>query len=268
MPRQRRRDQSGRRWKRRQARLERDRNLGIARDPNHQRIHVDSLEFASLFTVVGGRAKIGDAIVRAFDCNGRRPRSAVAPRILDIERDKASKLMAKARDAAAIRRAKEKLRQEQKQSQIDDLLTAYEHNLFVWRRQEVPDQKLRSVLVGSNAGKDPTRESDSLVICFKADDGRYYIGEETWHGGWSTADGNGFRERIDVCIDVLQNDDGTLLTFADESEAHRAIKLAAHMGELERFEDQKSADYVRRHADRLRIWHHDDHDMKRIYGRE
>jgi len=269
MPRKRRRDKSGRRWKRRQARIQRARALGVNRDSNHQRIHVDSLEFASLFTVLGGRAKIGDGIVRAFTCDGRRPGPAVAPRILDIERDKASKLMAKARDAEAIRRAKEKLRTEQKQALIDDLLTAYEHNLFVWRRQEVPDQRMRSVLIGTNQGKDPTRESDSLVICFKADDGRYYVGEEKWSGEWSAPDDNGHRERIGVHVELYEESDSNdPQTFADESEAHRAIKLAAHMGEHERIEDQQNADYVRRFADRLRIWHRGDHDMKKIYSRE
>ena len=68
------------------------------------------MEYACLFTIVGGREVIGPGIVRAFDMHGRKPGKAVTPNLLQIGRDKAGKLMAQAVDAAAIRQIREDLR--------------------------------------------------------------------------------------------------------------------------------------------------------------
>lgn len=256
-----RRESSGNRWKRNRAAKARYRMLGIdPRNPNHQRIEIDSMEFACLFTVIGGRDPIGPGIVRAFDMHGRRPGKAVAPNILQIGRDKASKLMAKARDAEAIRQIREDQREERKQLQVNRLMAAIDRDAFGWYRQEVPDQKLRSVLAGSNNGKDPTRESDNLVVCFKGDDGRYHVAEETWDGSWSNADEHGHRERVGVNLDSLD------ITFHDEHEAQRALVFAAKAGELERFADREDASHFHRIAARLRAWEHQGQDRKQIYG--
>ncbi|KKK72102.1 hypothetical protein LCGC14_2907250, partial [marine sediment metagenome] len=158
------------------------------------------MEYACLFTVIGGRTLIGPGIVRAFDRHGQKPGEAVAPNMLQIGRDKASKLMARARDAEAIRQIREDLREERKQTQVNRLMSAAGRDAFGWYRQDVPDQKLRSVLCGSNNGKDPSRESDSLVVCFKAGDGRYYVAEETWDGSWSAEDRDGHRDRVGVDV--------------------------------------------------------------------
>ena len=256
-----RRESSGKRWKRNRAAQARYRALGTdPRNPNHQRIELDSMEFACLFTVIGGRDPIGPGIVRAFDAHGQKPGQAVAPNLLQIGRDKASKLMARARDAAAIRQIREDQREEGKQMQVNRLMAAVDRDAFGWYRQEVPDQKLRSVLCGSNNGKDPTRESDSLVVCFKADDGRYHIAEETWDGSWSAPDADGYRERVGVNLDSLP------ITFHDEHEAQRALIFAAKAGELERFADREDATHMHRIAARLRVWEHQGQDRKQIYG--
>jgi len=120
MPRKRKtRESSGNRWKRNRASVARYRSLGVdPRNPNHQRIEIDSMEYACLFTIVGGREVIGPGIVRAFDMHGRKPGKAVTPNLLQIGRDKAGKLMAQAVDAAAIRQIREDLREEKKQTQV------------------------------------------------------------------------------------------------------------------------------------------------------
>lgn len=256
-----RRESSGKRWKRNRASMARYRALGVdPSDPNHQRIEIDSMEFACLFTIVGGREPIGPGIVRVFDMHGQRPGKAVSPNLLQIGRDKASKLMAQAQDAAAIREIREDQREEKKQMQVNRLVSASDRDSFGWYRQEVPDQKLRSVLCGSNNGKDPTRESDSLVICYKSDDGRYHIAEEQWDGSWSGDKGEGYREREGVSLDELP------FSFHDEHEAQRAIVFAAKAGELERFSDREDATHMHRIADRLRAWEHQGKDRKEIYG--
>ena len=218
------------------------------------------MEFACLFTIEGGRDPIGPGIVRAFDAHGQKAGKAVAPNILQLGRDKASKLMRQAEDAALIRQIREDLREERKQTQVNRLLSASERDAFGWYRQEVPDQKLRSVLCGSNRGKDPTRESDKLVVCFKADDGRYHVAEESWDGSWSAPDADGHRERVGVDLDPLP------FTFHDEHEAQRAIVFAAKAGELERFADREDATHLHRIADRLQVWERDGNDMKQIFG--
>ena len=256
-----RRESSGNRWKRNRAAVARYQDLGVnPDDPNHLRIDVDSMEFACLFTVIGGEKLIGPGIIRAFDRHGCIPGKAVAPNELQIGRDKAAKLMAQANDAAHARQIREDQREERKQNQVRNLLAATDRNAFGWFRQEVPDQKLRSVLCGSNNGSDPTRKSSALVVCYKEDDGRYHVAEETWDGAWSAPDTLGHRERIDVDIAPLP------ITFNDEKEEHAAIMLAAKSGELERFAGRKDDIHLQRIAARLRTWEHQGHDMIKTYG--
>jgi len=224
------------------------------------------MEYACLFTIVGGREVIGPGIVRAFDMHGRKPGKAVTPNLLQIGRDKAGKLMAQAVDAAAIRQIREDLREEKKQTQVNRLMSAVARDAFGWYRQEVPDQSLRSILVGSNGDHDPTRESDSLVVCYKSDDGRYHIAEETWDGEWSEEDADGSRERIGVDLDPLLDEKEREITFHDEHEAQAAITFAAKGGELERFADREDATHMHRIADRLRAWEKRGQDLKQTYG--
>lgn len=255
-----RRESSGKRWKRNRAAKARFQALGVTPGcPNHQRIDLDSMEFACLFTVIGGQKVIGPGTARVFDMHGKMPGEAVAPNLLQIGRDKASKLMARAQDAAAIRQIREDQREEGKQKQVNRLISAVERDAFGWYRQEVPDQKLRSVLCGSNNGKDPTVESDALVICFKADN-VYHVGEERWDGGWSEPDADGYRERVGVTLDLLE------ISFYDEHEAQRAFMLTAKAGELERFADREDATHKHRIAKRLRAWECEGQDMKELYG--
>lgn len=256
-----RRESSGKRWKRSRAAVARYRALGVdPRNPNHQRIEVDSMEFACLFTVEGGRDSIGPGIVHAFNAHGCKPGKAVAPNILQLGRDKASKLMRRADDAALIRQIREDQREERKQMQVNRLMGAVARDAFGWYRQEVPDQRLRSVLCGSNNGKDPSVQSDKLIVCFKGDDGRYQVGEETWDGSWSTPDADGYREREGVDFDPAP------VTFHDEHEAQRAVMFAAKAGELERFADREDATHMHRIADRLLVWEHMGQNRKEIFG--
>lgn len=256
-----RRESSGDRWKRQRAAKARDRALGIdPNDPYHLRIDLDSLEFACLFTVVGGQAPIGPGSIRAIDMHGKEPGKAVAPNLLQIGRDKAAELMARAIDAEQIRQIREDQREEKKQSQVQAIMAATERDAFGWRRQDVPDQKLRSVLCGSNAGKDPTRESQSLVICYK-ENGRYIVAEETWDGSWSEPNDTGHRERIGVELAPLP------VSFHDESEAQTAVVFAAKIGELDRFADRLDPAWVGRFAARTAEWDRAGDDMKARYPR-
>lgn len=255
-----RRESSGNRWKRQRAAKARDRALGIdPNDPYHFRIDLDSMEFACLFTVIGGRAPIGPGSIRAINMHGQEAGKAVAPNLLQIGRDKAAELMARAIDAEQIRQVREDQREEKKQNQVQAIMAATDRDLLGWRRQEVPDQKLRSVLCGSNAGKDPTRESQSLVICYK-EDGRYRVAEETWDGSWSDADADGHRERVGVSLDSLP------ISFHDEKEAQGSVIFHAKAGGLERFEDRRDDTHRKRIAARLRSWESHGTDMKQTYG--
>lgn len=287
----RRRESSGNRWKRNRATQARYQAFGIESDgPIHRRIELDSLEFLCAFRIVGGLDSIDqDAVIRVYDSDGNRvaltttatvteeciehrmfgaevgavveSSAAVVPDILlGIGRDKASLLMRSAADAEARRQILENLRDAKRQAQVSALLVATRRNAFGWYRQEMPDQNLRSILLGSNNGKDPTSESDSLVVCFKTDDGRYHVAEETWDGSWSEPDKDGFRERVGVQISELP------ITFHDEHEAQRAVVFAAKAGQLERFEDRRDASHMHRIAARLRAWEHEGQDFKKIYG--
>ena len=187
--------------------------------------------------------------------------TAVAPRILGMDRGKVAVLAARWLDVEAIAEARERLREVKKQKQVADILAATDRQSFGWYRQEVPDQPKRSILVGSNNGKDPTSESDSLVVCYKETDGRYYLAEERWSGAWSAPDKDGYRERVNVVLDRLQ------IAFHDEEEAQRSFMLAAKSGDIPRFEERKDCRHKQSIAGRLRVWEHEGIDVKALYTR-
>jgi len=284
MSRKRKRESKARRWKRKRETLRFEREAGVRPGRNHERIDLEPLEFACLFTVEGGRDKIGDAFVRAVDRFGRRPGKPVAPRILDIERDKASKLMAYADDAETLRLLRMGLRDERSQRQSAKLLSAFERNAVGWYRQDVPDQTQRSILMGTNGG-DPERSSDGTVVCFKLDSetagqydlpecGKYAIAREYWDGGWSVPDADGHRERVGVSLDVLEHD-GHVLTFRDKDEAQRAFMLAIDEctssedddDPMSEFSDIRDAGRIESQARKLRVWERNGTDMKALYER-
>jgi hypothetical protein len=261
MTRKRKRNSSGARWKRRQAAKVRAQTLGSF-GSIRERIELGSLEFASIFVVTGGRERIGSEITirTVVDRFGRNPGKAVAPHILDMDRGKVAAMAARTNDAAAIARAKERLQVERKAAQVDRLERAHERRLLKWCRQEVPDQRLRSVLVCSGEnGESPGDKSDSLVVCYRGNDGRYHVAEEKWLGYWSESDMDGFRERIEVELDEAP------VTFADEKEAHRVVLSLVHGGELERLAHRKDARHFQRLAKGLIAWKRKGSDMKKVY---
>lgn len=258
-----RRESSGKRWKRNRAAKARFRALGVdPKNPNHKRIELDSVEFACLFTIIGGRTAIGPGVVHAVDQHGRPVGKAVAPNIMDmVDRSDIAKISARWNDVEQIAAVKERQREERKQMQVNRLMCAVDREAFGWYRQEVPDQTMRSVLVGSNNGKDPTLKSDALLVCYRGEDGRYHVSEERWDGSWSLPDQDGHRERVGVNLDSLP------ITFHDEHEAQTAITFAAKMGELPRFENRIDHQWVARFAERTQRWDRNGVDMKATYRR-
>lgn len=221
-----------------------------ARIASESNTHVlDSVEYGAVFLVRGGREHIGECLWVARDSRGKAPNKPVVDGILGITRDKASKLMAFAETARAIRVIRENLREERKQKQVARILQAHDRGVLSWQRQEVPDQAMRSVLVGSSKGC-PEAKSDSLVVCFRQD-GRYIIATETWGGVYSLE-----RERVGVELEVMED-----VSFHDEKEAQRAFMFAIRMGEQPGFEATDPA-FAGRMADRLLSWEHDGRDMK------
>lgn len=210
---------------------------------------IDSVEYGAVFLVRGGHWHIGECLWVARDSQGNAPSSPVVDAILGITRDEASNLMAFADTARAIREIREQLREERKQVQVARILQAHDRGVLSWQRQEVPDQEVRSVLVGSSKVC-PEAGSDSLVVCFRKD-GRYQIATETWNGEMSLE-----HERVGVSLEVMEG-----VSFHDEKEAHRAFMMAIRMGEQPGFDAPDPA-FAGRMSDRLLSWEHDGRDMK------
>ncbi len=235
------RNSSAQRWNRQKAAKLRDDTLtGIG-----QRIICDSLEFAGLFLVAGGRASIGpETIVRAYDLHGRRVRNGIVPAILSIDRDKASKLMARAKDAVTIQERKESLRVARGTKQTKHILEAFDSGALKWCRTDsdlVAGQQCKSVLVGSSdLDSPPTAEWSKMVVCFRGDNGRQYVGEETFDGTNTTLD--------------LLRQDGEPITYPDEKAAHRSIMAAIELGEIERLSDRIVPDVHARMDNTLLAW--------------
>ena len=257
-------------------------NRSLARAGNHLRIDLDSMEFHGAFTVESGDDKIGGIRYRAFDRSGKRPGIAfggkhgiaVSPSMLEIGRDKASKLMAQAADAVAIREARERMREEGLAKRVNRLLSAHDRGAVGWYRQEVPDQDQRSIFMGTNHGKDPLIQSSGMLITVKTVTGDYHIGREFWAGGWSAPDENGQRERLGVEVDYV-DDDGAPISFRTKKEAQDALLFAIDEGaaltfksgaELD-FKEIQNHDRIEARAGRLKAWEKNGVDMKEAYSR-
>lgn len=235
---------------------------------NHQRFEIDSLEFMELFAVRGGHEHFDPGMfVRAYDSKGRAPGSPVIDKILQIGRDKVAEWARFADEAAAIKQRREDRRDILSQRQTIRLLDATARNVCQWIRQDAPDLSKRSVLTGTNNGKDPTCESDGQITSYKGDDNRWYIAGEYWDGSWSAPDKNGDRWRINVRLDPLERHDGEALSFHDEHEAHDHIERIARCGLDVRFGDRQDPRYMREKAARLRAWEHGGVDMKEVYAK-
>lgn len=278
----RKRESKGQRRTRARAEKQLAQAAGLTPGANHLRIDLDPFEFQGLFTVEGGREKIGDIRYTAIDrCGkragikfGREHGIAVAPSILDIGRDKASKLMEQAADAVAIRDARERMRGERLAKRVNRLLAAHDRGAVGWYRQEVPDQNQRTILMGTNHGKDPLIESAGMVVAVKTEDGDHLIGREFWSGGWSVPDSNGQRERLGVTMDYV-DDDGVPKSFYSKKEAESALLFAVDEGatltfgsgvELA-FGEIQNHDRIEAQARRLKAWEKNGVDMKEAYCR-
>jgi len=238
-------------------RAEREHWDSLAREAGiHERIKLDSIEFATTFLIPGGREVLEGCSWVAFDRNGNQPSEPICHKWLSIGRDKASKLMAYAAQAEAIKLIRERMREERSQLQVQRVLAAHDRGTLAWRAQrDVSDQQMRSILVGSS-GADPTVKSDGLVVCYRTDSGHYQIATETWDGRWSEPDENGVRHRVGVTLDPMDD-----VAFIDERSAQRSFMLAVRSGEMPGF-DQVDPMYVRYMADRLRQWEHGGEDVK------
>ena len=290
----RKRESKGQRRDRARAEKQLAQAAGLTPGANHLRIDLDPFEFQGLFTVEGGREKIGDIRYTAIDrCGkragikfGRERGIAVAPSILDIGRDKASKLMEQAADAVAIRDARERMRGERLAKRVNRLLTAHNRGAVGWYRQEVPGQEQRTILMGTNHGKDPLIESAGMVVAVKTEDGNHLIGREFWTGGWSAPDSNGQRERIGVVVDFAGDppklddngkpkDEGTPFSFHSKKEAESALLFAIDEGaKLEfvsgaklEFGEIRTHDRIEARARKLKSWTKNGVDMKETYCR-
>lgn len=236
------RNSSAQRWSRRKTAKEHDGTLaGIS-----QRIACESLEFASLFLVAGGRAKIGpEIIVRAYDLHGRRIRGrGIVPAILSVERDKASKLMAKAKDAIAIQERKESLRLKRGLKQDEKILRTFDSGVLGFcnvNSDLIAGQQRKSILVGSSdLDSPPMAEWSNMVVCFRGDDGRYYVGEESFDG-------------TETSLDLLV-EDGEPITYPSQEAAHRSTLTAIETGEIERLVDHITPPTTARLKRSLIVW--------------
>jgi len=235
------RSRSAKRWNRTKAAKMRAGTLaGIS-----QRIVCDSLEFATLFLVAGGREKIGPGVIaRAYDAHGRKVRGAIVPAMLSIERDKASKLMAKAKDAVTIQERKESLRVKRGAKQTRRILEHFDSGVLRFARVDcdlIAGQSLKSVLVGSSdLDSPPTAEWSNMVVCFRGDDGRFYMGGETFDGAEYTLD--------------LLEENGEPISYPSEKAAQRSMLASIELGEIERLCDRVTPDVTARMSKRLIAW--------------
>lgn len=220
---------------------------------------LDSLEFSAVFRVQGGRQHLfGMGTVAAFDCNGKRVQKGITPSILGIERDKASKLMQKAKEAQLIQARKEALRVKRGTRQTRNILEAFDSGDLQWVRRDddlasakitlpngeqfVTGQQLKSYLVGtSDLDEQPLNRAVNQVICFRGDDMRFYVGEETYD------------ENSEATFAPL-HEDGRPITYPSREVAERSILLKVEQGEVERLQDRIVGDIHARMDKKLRVW--------------
>jgi hypothetical protein len=231
-------------------------------DPNHLRFDLESTEFALLFTVEGGQEIIGTELVQAFDAQGLKMGTAIAPSLQGLDRGKVAIMSARWEDVEALTVAREQIREERSQMQYQRLMKAYADNTVGWFRHEVPDLEQRAILMGTNHGKDPTIETGRALVCYKVED-HYVVSAETWDGGWSAPNENGERERLGVIQDVVEG-----ITFHSKKEAQEAVLFAVDEkseGFAEEWHYLANAARMVTHSERLRAWTKNGKDMKAHY---
>lgn len=260
------------------------RDVGATRvNENHERIHLDSLEFTLLFAVRGGLRPIGPGTIKTFDQNGRRAGIrfgedangkplvgvAVVDPIAAVGKGPVARWSESWRDAEAILEARADALVRRVQRRATRLDSAVERDAIGWYRQDMPDAEMRSVLLGTNRGVSPANGSDGIVTTFRTEHGEYAIAREFWDGGWSAPDENGERQRKGVTRDLLP------ITFPRASDAQRAFFHAVDEGATLHFEsgakldfgEIRSAHRMRDLARRLKLWERDGVDMKQVYDR-
>ena len=219
---------------------------------------IDSLEFAAVFLVAGGRQNVGMPAV-AYDCDLRLVDKGIAPSILGIGRDKATEFMRLSEEAVLIQARKYELRVKRGNRQARAVLEAFDSGDLRWVRMDSDDdtatiklpgaeefavcQQLKSYLVGSSDLTDtpPLNEGVNQVVCFRGDDKRFYVGEET------------FDENSQATF-VPLNEDGRSITYPSEKSAHRAMLIACESGEVERLSGRIVSDVHKRMHRMLRSW--------------
>jgi len=221
-------------------------------------------ECAFLFSVEGGRVnrhdnsdKIGKGSLVYL--NGRKPPRARVPRIMGIERDKASEMMRNADDAYAIRLRKDALREIRESERESELYDAHKRGSLKWVRQngDHEGQFLRSVLASTSLAEgDHSTEWASQIYGYRDDAGIWRAGIETWNGELSEPDKFGDRSRIGVESELFTKD-GVALSFVSEKHMQRSISFAISEGKFDTWSRQhRSPRFRERMAKRLSHWSH------------
>lgn len=221
-------------------------------------------ECAFLFSVEGGRTnrhdnsdKIGKGSIVYL--NGRKPPKALVPRIMGIERDKASEMMRNADDAVAIRKRREEIREARESYREAELYDAHKRGSLKWVRQngDHEGQQLRSVLASTSLAEgDHSTEWASQIFGYRDDAGVWRAGVETWNGELTKPDEYGHCDRVGVESELFTKD-GTPLSFVSEKHMHRSIGLAISEGKFEAWSRQhKSPRFRERMAKQLSHWSH------------
>lgn len=247
--------------RRERKRLARNRDRAPHSVPSHA-ADLDSLEFSAVFRVQGGQRHLGMRAV-GYDCNGKRVGRGIVDHFLSIERDKASKLMQNAEEAVAIQARKEALRVKRGNRQTRSILEAFDSGDLRWVRCDddlatakislpngevfVTGQQLKTYLVGSSdLNEPPLNRAVNQVICFRGDDMRFYVGEETYDDSEATF--------------APLHEDGYPITYPSREVAERSILLKVEQGEIERLQDRIVGDIHKRMDCKLRLWKTDGAD--------
>lgn len=243
-------------------------DVGLPPDgPIRKRIDLDSSEFAHTFIREGGRESVGgDIVVRATDCSGRRVEkdTLLVPKQMGMGRGKRSweAIAARWKDVEAIQYVKKLIRATRARRLNTRLKAAVKNGDRGFYRQNVSDQEFRSILLGTNQGKNPIEECDGLLAFEKLPSGRYGVHRETFAGARTPPDENGDKHRVGVQKDFLWND-GKAMTFVNRRIGEQALFLAIEEGaELEFesgtklcYDDIRDGERIGKMASKLKIWH-------------
>ena len=246
-------------------------DVGLPPDgPIRKRIDLDSSEFAHTFIREGGRKSVGgDVVVRATDCSGRRVEKDIllVPKQMGMGRGKRSweAIAARWKDVEAIQYVKKLIRETRARRLNTRLKTAVKNGDQGLYRQNVTDQAFRSILLGTNQGKNPIEECDGLLVFHKLASGRYGVHRETYAGARTPPDENGNKHRVDVQMDPLW-DEGKEMTFRNKSVGVQAVLFAIEEGaELEFksgaklcYDDIRDGERIGKMASKLKKWERKD----------